>query len=62
MDQAINWIWAHKEDLLSLVGGAAVLAATLPRPASGRGALLFKVLDLLAANFGQARNANNKPG
>lgn len=44
--------------VLSVVGGASVLAAMLPRPAEGTAlALAFKLLDILAANWMQARNA-----
>lgn len=40
---------------LTAVGGASILAAILPR--SPRLAALYKLLDLLAANWLHARNA-----
>jgi hypothetical protein len=40
---------------LTAVGGASLLAALLPR--SDKLAWLFKLLDILAANWAQARNA-----
>lgn len=44
-------------NVLTAVGGAAVLAALLPRPAAGSKLETgFKVLDLLAANWLNARN------
>lgn len=44
---------------LTVVGGASILAALLPRPANGsRLSGIFKVLDFLAANWLNARNAN----
>lgn len=63
MSDLINWILAHQSDLVSVgsqilaaIGAAALLAAKLPRPASGKLDWMFKVLDLLAANFGNAKN------
>jgi hypothetical protein len=41
--------------VLTAIGGAAILAATLPR--SPKLAPLYKLLDLLAANWLHARNA-----
>ncbi|CAB4128297.1 hypothetical protein UFOVP99_24 [uncultured Caudovirales phage] len=44
--------------LLTAVGGASLLAAILPRPAAGTAlANGFQLLDLLAANWMNARNA-----
>lgn len=44
--------------VLSAVGGASLLAAILPRPSSGSAlAAAFRLLDLLAANWLNARNA-----
>lgn len=44
--------------VLTAIGGASVLAALLPRPAQGsKLGALFGLLDLLAANWLNARNA-----
>lgn len=45
---------------LTAVGGASLLAALLPR--TPRLAWLYKLLDLLAANWMQARNAQEGTG
>ena len=45
--------------VLNTVGASALLAALLPR--SPRFAWLFKLLDVLAANWGRARNASASP-
>ncbi len=44
---------------LTAVGGASILAAILPR--SPRFAMLFRVIDLVAANWMQARNVSTTP-
>lgn len=44
-------------NVLTAVGGASLLAAMLPRPEKGsRLDGVFKLLDLLAANWANARN------
>jgi hypothetical protein len=44
--------------VLSAVGGASLLAAVLPRPEpTSKWAALFRLLDLIAANWLNARNA-----
>jgi hypothetical protein len=53
----INWFTEYYIEVAALVGTAAALAATLPRPTSGKLLILFKVLDFLAMNLGKARNA-----
>jgi hypothetical protein len=53
----IGWI----DTGLTAVGGAALLAAVLPRPAeTSRLAIVFRVLDLVAANWLNARNGGPK--
>lgn len=48
----------HSDEVLAAVGGSAVLAALLPRPPEGsKWAVVFKLLDILAANWAKARNA-----
>lgn len=50
----LSWI----DTGLTTIGGASLLAAILPRPAEGsRWALIFKALDLVAANWLNARNS-----
>lgn len=43
--------------VLSVMGASGVLAAILPRPQSGVGAVAMKAVDVLAANWMNARNA-----
>lgn len=51
--QMLDWINAG----LTTMGGASLLAAILPRPAEGsRLTIIFRVLDIIAANWLNARN------
>lgn len=47
--------------ILSVMGGAGVLAAFLPRPTGPKGRAIFAVLDVLASNYANARNAQETP-
>ena len=50
----IGWI----DTGLTAIGGASLLAAILPRPAAeSRWAIIFRALDLVAANWLNARNS-----
>lgn len=49
----LGWVDAG----LTAMGGASLLAAILPRPAEGsRWAFAFRALDMVAANWLNARN------
>lgn len=43
-------------DILSIVGGSAVVAAALPAKIAKYFGPLMKVIDVLGANFGRAKN------
>jgi hypothetical protein len=54
----VNILTDYLAPALAVPGAAAILAALLPRPAEGsRFAPVFRLLDLLAANWINARNA-----
>lgn len=60
MDQ-LSWIVTHGADLLqaalAVVGAASVVAALTPTPKDDAAlAVLRRVLDLVAQNYGHARN------
>lgn len=55
----MNWIQIIDtvSTILTVTGGASVLAAWLPRPPAGSsGAAVFRALDLVAQNYLNARN------
>lgn len=55
----MNWIQLidTASTILTVTGGASVLAAWLPRPPAGTsGAAVFRALDLVAQNYLNARN------
>ena len=43
-------------DVLSIVGGSAVVAAALPMKVAKYIGPVMKVIDILGANFGRAKN------
>lgn len=46
--------------LAKVIATAAIIAAAIPRPTSGPLLVVFQIVDWLAVNFGNAKNASAK--
>lgn len=51
-ENAVVWV----QFALMVIGGAAVAAANLPRPADGSFAWFWKLVDLVAQNYNKSAN------